>query len=105
MRENLVRFYADQGQSDELIRACQEALRIDPDWIWMLQALALAYALKYGRDLDAAKADQFVGMYVNDWTLDCGPRGRESVQLLLKRGFEAGVIPTLVEAEFVSSHP
>ena len=62
---------------------------------------ALAHALQYGRDLDAAKADQFVGMYVNDWTLDFGPRGREAVATLLRHGHEAGVIPTLVVPEFV----
>ncbi|MEX0866106.1 MAG: ABC transporter substrate-binding protein, partial [Pirellulales bacterium] len=58
-------------------------------------------ALQYGRDLDHAKADQFVGMYVNDWTIDFGPRGREAVRLLLKKGYEAGVIPQLIEPEFV----
>lgn len=62
---------------------------------------ALDYALQYGRDLDRGKADEFVGMYVNDWTLDFGDRGREAVALLLKRGFEAGVIPHLVVPEFV----
>lgn len=62
---------------------------------------ALQYALQFGRGLDRSKADQFVGMYVNDWTLDFGPRGREAVRVLLQRGFEAGVIPRLVEPEFV----
>lgn len=62
---------------------------------------ALAYALQYGRDLDQDKADKFVGMYVNDWTLDFGPRGREAVKLFLARGHEAGVIPNLVIPEFV----
>lgn len=62
---------------------------------------ALDYALQYGRDLDRAKADRFVGMYVNDWTIDFGPRGREAVRLLLSRGYEAGVIPHRVEPEFV----
>jgi len=61
---------------------------------------ALNYALRYGRDLDRSQADKFVGMYVNDWTLDFGERGRESVRLFLKRGYEAGVIPHLVEPEF-----
>jgi 1,4-dihydroxy-6-naphthoate synthase len=65
------------------------------------RAEALEYALQYGRDLDRAKADQFVGMYVNDWTLDFGPRGREAVRLLLARGYEAGVIPQRVEPEFI----
>ncbi|HEX3997333.1 MAG TPA: MqnA/MqnD/SBP family protein [Pirellulales bacterium] len=63
---------------------------------------SLAYALQYGRDLDHARADRFVGMYVNDWTLDFGPRGREAVRRLLAEGFKAGVIPERVEPEFVS---
>jgi len=62
---------------------------------------ALAYALQYGRDLDHEKADRFVGMYVNDWTLDFGPRGREAVRQLLARGHAAGVLPKLVVPEFV----
>jgi len=62
---------------------------------------ALDYALQYGRDLDRGKADQFVGMYVNDWTLDFGSRGRQAVQELLARGHAAGVIPNLVAPEFV----
>ncbi len=62
---------------------------------------ALDYALQYGRDLDLGRADRFVGMYVNDWTLDFGPRGREAVQQLLARGHAAGVIPQSVEPEFV----
>ena len=65
---------------------------------------ALAYAMKYGRDLDHAKADKFVGMYVNDWTLDFGPRGREAVCRLLAEGHRAGVIPEPIEPEFVESH-
>lgn len=62
---------------------------------------ALDYALSYGRGLDRAKADQFIGMYVNDWTLDFGPRGREAVTQLLARGHAAGVIPKLIVPEFV----
>jgi 1,4-dihydroxy-6-naphthoate synthase len=65
------------------------------------RAEALEYALRYGRDLDRAKADRFVGMYVNDWTLDFGPRGREAVRRLLAEGHAAGVIPKRVEPEFV----
>src|SRR5262245_52575168 len=62
---------------------------------------ALEYALKYGRDLDRGLADRFVGMYVNDWTLGYGPRGREAVQRLLDEGHRAGVIPHRVKVEFV----
>ena len=64
---------------------------------------ALEYALQFGRDLDRSRADEFVGMYVNDWTLDFGERGRQAVKTLLERGFEAGVIPNPVELEFVGS--
>jgi 5,8-dihydroxy-2-naphthoate synthase len=63
---------------------------------------ALEYALGFGRGLDWNKADQFVGMYVNDRTLDFGPRGRQAVAELLARGHATGVIPKRVEPEFVT---
>jgi 1,4-dihydroxy-6-naphthoate synthase len=62
---------------------------------------ALQYALQYGRDLDRTRADRFVGMYVNHWTLDFGERGREAVRVLLERGHAAGVIPRAIRPEFV----
>jgi 1,4-dihydroxy-6-naphthoate synthase len=62
---------------------------------------ALDYALRYARDLDPALADRFVGMYVNDWTVDYGPKGREAVRTLLARGAEAGLVPGPLEVEFV----
>ena len=65
------------------------------------RAEALEYALQYGRDLDNERADKFVGMYVNDWTLDFGERGREAVSVLLQRAHEAKVIPNPVQIEFI----
>ncbi len=62
---------------------------------------ALSHAMQYARDLDRSKADRFVGMYVNDLTLDYGPRGRQAVQLFLNRGHDAGAIPHRVSVEFV----
>ena len=62
---------------------------------------ALDHAMQYARGLDRDKADTFVGMYVNDWTLDYGQRGRDAVRLLLERGAEAGIIPHRVNVEFV----
>lgn len=62
---------------------------------------ALDHALQYGRDLDRAQADRFVGMYVNEWTLDFGPRGRQAVSTLLQRAYEARLIPRPVTLEFV----
>lgn len=62
---------------------------------------ALEYALKYGRNLDTTLADKFVGMYVNDWTVDYGEIGRKAVRLLLDEGYKAGVIPHPVQVDFV----
>ncbi len=62
---------------------------------------ALDYALQFGRNLDNARADTFVGMYVNDWTVDFGEVGRKAVATLLQKGHEAGVIPNPVELEFI----
>jgi 1,4-dihydroxy-6-naphthoate synthase len=62
---------------------------------------ALDYALQYARDMDKNLADRFVGMYVNDWTLDYGPRGRQAVKRLLDEAHSAGIIPSAVNVEFV----
>jgi 1,4-dihydroxy-6-naphthoate synthase len=62
---------------------------------------ALDHAMQYARGLDRSKADTFVGMYVNDWTLDYGDRGRKSVRLFLERGVEAGLVTKPVTVEFV----
>jgi len=63
---------------------------------------ALAYALRFGRGLDPARADTFVGMYVNDITRDYGPVGRQAVHTLLARAYAAGVAPQQVAPEFVA---
>ena len=62
---------------------------------------ALDHAMRYARDLDRDKADTFVGMYVNDWTLDYGERGREAIRLFLEEGVKSGVITRPVTVEFV----
>jgi 1,4-dihydroxy-6-naphthoate synthase len=62
---------------------------------------ALAHASRFNRGISEEKTDRFVGMYVNDWTVDYGPRGRQAVQLLLDRASEAGIIPHRVPVEFV----
>ena len=62
---------------------------------------ALEYAMQFARDMDPALADKFVGMYVNRWTLDLGPVGRQAVAELLARGHAAAAIPRLVVPEFV----
>jgi 1,4-dihydroxy-6-naphthoate synthase len=62
---------------------------------------ALAYAMQFARDMDTELADRFVGMWVNQLTLDYTERGRRAVQRLLDEGAERGIIPHRVEAEFV----
>jgi 1,4-dihydroxy-6-naphthoate synthase len=62
---------------------------------------ALQYALQYARDMDVSLADRFVGMYVNDWTLDYGERGRAAVKRLLAEAHAAKIIPSAVNVEFV----
>jgi 1,4-dihydroxy-6-naphthoate synthase len=62
---------------------------------------ALDHAMQFARGLDRAKADTFVGMYVNDWTLDYGERGRKAVRLFLERGVQQGLITKNVDVEFV----
>jgi 1,4-dihydroxy-6-naphthoate synthase len=62
---------------------------------------ALQHAMQYARGLEAATADTFVGMYVNDWTVDMGERGKESVRLFLGRAAERGYIPQGVSVDFV----
>jgi len=63
---------------------------------------ALDYAMQFSRGLETETADQFVGMYVNDWTIDLGPRGEESIRLFLQRAYDGGFIPHKVDVEFVS---
>ena len=61
---------------------------------------ALDHSMQYARGLDRSKADTFVGMYVNDWTLDYGDRGREAVRLFLQKGVELGLVTQPVVVEF-----
>ena len=65
------------------------------------RAPALAHARQYNRGIGDERTDTFVSMYVNQWTVDYGPRGRQAVQTLLDRGYAAGLIPERVAVEFV----
>jgi len=64
---------------------------------------ALEYAMTFARGMDPIIADRFVGMWVNDMTIDCGERGRLAVQTFLDRGHDAGVIPRRVVVDFVEA--
>jgi len=65
------------------------------------RAAGVAHAMPLARDMDTTLADKFIGMYVNDYTLDYGDKGREAIHKFLEMASEAGLIPAPVELEFV----
>jgi 1,4-dihydroxy-6-naphthoate synthase len=94
---NVVRRDLGDDTIRQISRLLKESIRYALDH----RSDALDYALRYARDMDKGLADRFVGMYVNDWTLDYGPRGREAVRRLLDEAHQAGVIARPVAVEFV----
>lgn len=94
---NVVRRDLGKGVIGEISRLLKESIR----YSLTHREDALTYALQYARDMDRSLADRFVGMYVNEWTLDYGQRGREAVRRLLEEAHGAGIIPEPVEVEFV----
>jgi 1,4-dihydroxy-6-naphthoate synthase len=85
----------------DLIRTVSRHLRASIAYGLEHRVKALDHAMQFSRGLDRGKADEFVGMYVNDWTLDYGDRGREAVRALIERGVEKGLIDRKVSIEFV----
>ena len=85
----------------ELMAACCTALRDSIRYALDNREEALQYAMQFARDLDPQLADKFVGMYVNERTLDYGKDGREAIVKLLEMGHSAGIIPNRPMVEFV----
>ena len=94
---NVVRRDLGEQVCRDLTRIMKASIRYGLDH----RAEAVKYALQFGRGLDEQLADRFVGMYVNEWTLDYGDRGREAVRRLLSEGAAAGLVPPVGEIEFV----
>ncbi|MEX0887218.1 MAG: MqnA/MqnD/SBP family protein [Phycisphaeraceae bacterium] len=86
---------------DEMPAICS-ILLASIEWALEHRQASVDFALNYARDMAGDLADQFVGMYVNDWTLDYGPRGREAVQRFLGEARDAGLVPHRGELDFVS---
>ena len=84
----------------ELIASVSAALRDSIQYALDHREQALAYAMQFARDLDPQMADKFVGMYVNERTLDYGPDGKEAIRRLLDMGHRAGIIPVEPRVEF-----
>lgn len=89
----------DLGLSDmrEIAGILERSIRYSLDH----RAEAVEHALQYARDMGRDLADEFVGMYVNQWTLDYGEVGRKAVRELLKRGQQAGIVPDAGEIDFI----
>jgi 1,4-dihydroxy-6-naphthoate synthase len=85
----------------ELMSACCTALRDSIRYALDNREEALQYAMQFARDLEAQMADKFVGMYVNERTLDYGKDGREAIAKLLEMGYAAGIIPHKPVVDFV----
>ena len=93
---NVVRKDLGEGTIAEVARLVKGSI----EYALAHRAEARDYAMKYARDLDPALVDRFVGMYVNEWTVDYGPRGREAVRTLLAEAARAGLVPA-VDVQFV----
>jgi len=87
----------------DLVRAVAADLKASITWGLAHRAETLRHAQGYARGMDVARTDRFVGMYVNDYTVDLGDKGRHAVQRLLDEGHRAGVLPSPVRAEFVGA--
>ena len=85
----------------ELIATVTKALRDSIQYALDHREEALAYAMQFARDLDHSMADRFVGMYVNERTLDYGDDGKEAVTRLLEMGHKAGIIPHKPNVQFL----
>jgi 1,4-dihydroxy-6-naphthoate synthase len=85
----------------QLMRQIARDLRASIEYGLEHRSPALAHARQFSRGLSEDRTDAFVGMYVNQWTIDYGPRGRAAVQRLLDEGHRAGIIPVRAVADFV----
>jgi 1,4-dihydroxy-6-naphthoate synthase len=83
-------------------RVISEVLRASIQFGLEHREEAVLHSLAYARDMGRERADQFVGMYVNGWTLDYGERGREAIRRFLRLAHERGLLPRPPEPEFVN---
>ena len=90
---------------DELLRAIARDMKASIEYGLAHRAEALRHAQGFSRGLDAIRTDRFIGMYVNDYTVDYGPRGRKAVVELFQRGHRAGLIPGPIDVTFLSANP
>jgi 1,4-dihydroxy-6-naphthoate synthase len=85
----------------EVMKEISEILRESIKYSLTHRDEAVEYALKYARGMTKDKADKFIGMYVNDLTVDYGERGKKAIELFLKEAYEKKIIPILPEITFI----
>jgi 1,4-dihydroxy-6-naphthoate synthase len=95
---NVIRRDLGDARMREITRILKASIQFSLDH----RKEAVQHALQYARDMDHKLADEFVGMYVNNWTLDYGPRGRAAVNRLLDEGHALGLIPKVTPVEFIA---
>jgi 1,4-dihydroxy-6-naphthoate synthase len=86
---------------DEAMHEVTAILKQSIEFSLANRAAAVDHALKYARDMGRDLADKFVGMYVNEWTIDYGEQGRKAITELLGRGARAGLVPEVGEIDFI----
>jgi 1,4-dihydroxy-6-naphthoate synthase len=90
-----------RGLGPDIMRTTTKALRDSIRYALDNRDQALTYAMQFARDLDSTLASRFVGMYVNDRTLDYGEDGRQAIRKFLEMGYERGIIPHRAEVDFI----
>ncbi len=86
---------------EQQIRNLTDLLKQSIEYALNNRGESLKYSMKYGRDLNDEQVDKFVGMYVNDYTLDCGPKVEEALGLLYEKGKARGLIPAVDKIEWI----
>jgi 1,4-dihydroxy-6-naphthoate synthase len=90
---------------DDLLRAIARDMKASIEYGLAHRDEALRHAQRFSRGLDAIRTDRFIGMYVNDYTVDYGPTGRRAVVELLRRGHSAGLVPGPIDVTFLNANP
>jgi 1,4-dihydroxy-6-naphthoate synthase len=85
----------------EVQKEAAKLIRRSIDYAMEHREEAIAYAMQFARDMEPSLAEKFIGMYVNEYTLDCGERGKQAIERLLNFGCQAGVIPQTVELDIL----
>lgn len=94
---NAIRRDMGEEQLPVICRVLLESIR----WAMDNRKESVDFALNYARDMGHELADEFVGMYVNDWTLDYGEKGRQAVRQFIGEAVEAGIVPDCGEIDFI----